>query len=122
MAREHDLPALALERVTHPVRRIFGTQPAHHREAGKGITGAKKGLSRLTRAELPAVPDHVRMHTRVARPRRQPVGLPLAQARECPLRIDQRPEGIGVVDEMDDHAFNARTMSFSSDAGVRREP
>jgi hypothetical protein len=102
MADEHDLPRLPRQSNADPVGRIVWLQSPDRGELRHGIARAEKRFSRLTRAELAAVPDCARLHPSRGKIGGEPVGMCPAGARERALWIEVRPDGVGVVNE-DDH-------------------
>jgi hypothetical protein len=59
----------------------------------------KERLGGLARAQFSAVPDRGGRESDLSGGLRHFVGLPPAQARERPLRVDARADGVGMMHE-----------------------
>src|SRR6476660_6570965 len=86
-SRQQDLPFITDESVTNPFRRILRLQTSDRRELRGRIACASKRVRRLTRAQLPAVPDDVGAHAASRGVGCQARSVRTAAGREGPLRI-----------------------------------
>ena len=113
MADEHDVARLAGKQVSHPVGRIVRPQPADHLELGEGIARAQHRLGGLAGPQLAAMPDDRRRAAGALQLSRQRVGLPAAEHRQRPLRIDVGTYRVGVMNKEDVHGWYRSAIVYA---------
>jgi hypothetical protein len=101
VANEHHLARFAGESGLELVRRIVWPEPSNGGELRRRIARAPEDFRRLTRTQLPAVPDGNRFDAARSGFRREPPRVRTPRCRKRPLRIHFRPYRVCVVNEED---------------------
>ena len=100
VARDENIARLCAKAVPEPDWGVVGLQVARGRQLRQGVTGAPKRLGCLTGAELAAVPDDRGVRAVFGGFRRGKIDRRPADRREWTARIDVRPDGVTMVDEV----------------------
>ena len=100
MAGDQDVVRFTMQAIAHPLRWIVRLQITGGGQLSQRIARPPERLSRLLRAQFPAVPDDRRLRPVCRRLRRDPfnVGTPLLGKR--PARINVRGDGVCVMGEV----------------------
>jgi hypothetical protein len=94
-----NVPRLVAQPIAHPSRRVVRLQVARRRKFSEGIASPPERFSRLSCAQLAAVPDDRGARAAGRGVLRRSLNGLMALRRERAPRIDVRPDSVAVMNE-----------------------